>query len=427
MAVPANETTFRQYLAFFFGQQVSLLGSSIAQFAVVWWITLETASTLYLSLAAFVGFVPIVVLGFFTGVVADRFNRKAIIAIADSAQALITVFMIVSFVVGWASITVVLLLIFLRGVCQAFHMPTVGAIIPSMVPLDRLSRINSLGYVFNGAVYMAGPVIAAIMLAFLSIEQILWVDPATFLVAIAILLLIRIPSVRQGLKTTFRQDFSQGLGLIRRGRGLLTLIFLATALNFLIMPLSTLLPYFVRFDHFGGAGDLALVEAVLQGGMLAGGFLMLMLGGFKRKIRAFVAACIIVFAGYAVVSFTPTGWIWFMAAATLILSLPLPAANISVSTIIQMVIPLEFQGRVTAVIGSLASLASPVGMIMAGVLASYVGTASLFLGCAVAGILVLVPAWFLTDIRHVEEMKAGGGAGARAPGEAAAEGPTASA
>ncbi len=409
MGATADETTLRQYLSFFFGQQVSLLGSSISQFAIVWWINLETASAMYLSLAALVGFAPMVVLGFFTGVIADRFNRKAIIALADSAQALITVALIAFFMMGFASIGVVLFLLFLRGVCQAFHMPTVGAIVPSMVPRDKLSRINSLGYVFNGVVSMAGPVIAAILLAFLSIDQILWVDPATFLVSIAILLLIRIPSVRQDIKPTFRQDFAQGLSLIRRARGLLTLIFLATVLNFLLTPLMTLLPYFIRFDHFGNAGDLALVEAVLQGGLLVGGIIMLSISGFKRKIPAFIAACIIIFIGYAVVSFTPTGWVWFMAAAMLILGVPLPAANVSVSTIVQVVVPLEFQGRVGAVIGSLSSLATPLGMIMAGALAGVVGTANLFLGSALAGVVVLILAWLLTDVRHVEDLQATAG------------------
>jgi DHA3 family macrolide efflux protein-like MFS transporter len=173
MVTPANETSFRQYLSFFFGQQFSLLGSSIAQFAIVWWINLETASTLYLSLAAFVGFVPMVILGFFTGVLADRFNRKVIIALADFVQALITVVLIIFFLLGWASIYMVLLLLALRGVCQAFHAPTVTAIVPSMVPQNKLSRINSLEYVLNGVVNVAGPLTAAILLAFFRIEQIL--------------------------------------------------------------------------------------------------------------------------------------------------------------------------------------------------------------------------------------------------------------
>lgn len=404
MATPANETTFRQYLAFFFGQQSSLLGSSITQFAIVWWINIETASTLYLSLAAFVGFVPMVALGFFTGVFADRFNRKAIIALADSFQALTTVILIACFMMGWASVNVVLLLLALRGVCQAFHSPTVSAIVPSMVPPDKLSRINSLEYVMNGVVNVAGPLVAAVLLAFFSIDQILWVDPATFLVAVAILLLTKIPSVRaSGAKTSFRQDFTQGFLLIRKARGLLPLIFLATILNFLLAPFSTLMPYFVRFVHFGAASDLAMVEAVFQGGMLIGGLFMFMSKGFNKKIRAFVISCLIIFTGYAAISFTPTGAFWFMAAVGLVLCLPLPAANVSVRTIIQTVVPLELQGRVSAVIMSLASLAMPLGMVLSGVLADRVGTANLFLGAAIVGITVLLPSWFLTDIRHVED------------------------
>jgi DHA3 family macrolide efflux protein-like MFS transporter len=406
MAAPANETTYKQYLSFFFGQQFSLLGSSIVQFAIVWWINLETASTLYLSLAAFVGFVPMVVLGFFTGVLADRFNRKIIIALADFAQAFITVLLIVSFLMGWASIFVVLVLLAFRGVCQAFHAPTVSAIVPSMVPQNRLSRMNSLEYVLNGAVNVAGPLIAAILLAFVRIEQILWIDPATFLVAVIILLVTKIPSVRETHETTsFKEDFMQGFAFIRSARGLLPLIFLATVLNFLIMPISTLLPYFVKFDHLGVASDLAMVEAVIQGGLLAGGLFMLISKGFKKKIAAFVISILIYLIGYAIVSLTPLGLFWFMAVAGLVFSLPVPIANVSVRTIIQTVVPLKIQGRVSSVIMSLASLASPLGMIMSGALANYVGTANLFLGSALLGVLVLVPSWFLTDIRHVEDMQ----------------------
>ena len=406
MVSPANETTYRQYLSFFLGQQFSLLGSSIVQFAIVWWINLETASTLYLSLAAFVGFVPMVVLGFFTGVLADRFNRKIIIALADFAQAFITVLLIVSFLMGWASIFVVLGLLAFRGVCQAFHAPTVSAIVPSMVPQNRLSRMNSLEYVLSGVVNVAGPLIAAILLAFVRIEQILWIDPATFLVAVIILSVTKIPSVRETHeKTSFKGDFMQGFAFIRSARGLLPLIFLATVLNFLIMPISTLLPYFVKFDHLGVASDLAMVEAVIQGGLLAGGLFMLINKGFKKKIAAFVISILISLIGYAIVSLTPLGLFWFMAVAGLMFSLPVPIANVSVRTIIQTVVPLKIQGRVSSVIMSLASLASPLGMIMSGALANYVGTANLFLGSALLGVLVLVPSWFLTDIRHVEDMQ----------------------
>jgi DHA3 family macrolide efflux protein-like MFS transporter len=406
METIANQKTFRQYLSFLFGQQFSLLGSTIVQFVIIWWITVETGSPVFLSLAALAGFAPMVVLAPFTGVLADRWNRKIVIILADFCQAFATIVLILLFWSNWASIYVVLGMLTVRGIFQTFHAPTVSAIIPSMVPKDKLSRINGLEYVLNGIVQLGGPVIAALLLVFARIDQVLWIDPLTFAIAIAVLVFIRIPSVRGHVeKSSFKKDFKEGLSYVKGARGLLPLIFLATALNFLLMPIVTLLPYYIKFDHLGGVGDLALIEAFLQGGFFAGGAFMLLTKGFSKKIAAFVGSIIISLAGYAIISFTPIGLFWFMAIAALIHTVPVPVANISVRTILQTVVPLEIQGRVGSVVMSLASLATPVGMILSGALAKYVGTSNLFLASALIGILITVPSWFLTKIRHVENMQ----------------------
>ena len=83
-------STFRSYLLFWSGQLASLLGSAISQFVAIWWITLETGSTLYLALASVLGLAPIVILGPIAGVLADRWNCKALILAADLFQALTT-------------------------------------------------------------------------------------------------------------------------------------------------------------------------------------------------------------------------------------------------------------------------------------------------------------------------------------------------
>ena len=108
MEPTANRESFRQYLSFLLGQQFSLLGSSVVQFVIIWWITIETGNPLYLSLAALVGFAPIVILAPFTGVLVDRLNRKTVIVLADSCQSLATIGLIIVFWLDWASIYVVL-------------------------------------------------------------------------------------------------------------------------------------------------------------------------------------------------------------------------------------------------------------------------------------------------------------------------------
>jgi len=383
-----------------------LLGSSIAQFVIIWWITLETGSALYLSIASFLGLVPMVILTPFAGVLVDRWSRKALIGIADFLQALVTVVLIFLFWLSSVSIWQVLVLLTVRGIFQAFHRPAVSAIVPLMVPKPRLSRINGLNYLFTGAVTLIGPVVAALLLAFWRIHQILWIDAVTFVVAVIPLLIIAIPSVRKKQdKASFKKDLGEGLAFIKNGRGFLPLLILATAVNFLFTPLFTLLPYYVKFDHLGEAPDLAIVMAFFQGGILAGGLLMSVIKGFKKKMVAIVSSVYIIFLGYAFVAFTPTGLFWFMAIGGLIMAFCVPVANVSIQTIIQTVVPMKMQGRVNSVTMALASAATPVGMILSGVIVEFTRTANLFLGCTGLGVLVLTLSWFFTDIRHVEKME----------------------
>lgn len=399
--------TFRSYILFWLGQLVSLLGSSIASFVIIWWITLQTESAVYLSIASLVGFAPIVILSPLAGVLADRWNRKGLIATADLLQALTTVALIFLFLSNVVSIWLVLVLLGFRGVFQAFHLPTVSAIIPTMVPKEKLSRMNGLNFLFTGAVNLVGPIAAALLLQFWSISQILWIDAVTFLIAIVPLLYINIPSVRKKQEqTSFRREFGEGLAFVRNARGFLPLIILSTALNFLIAPLDTLLPYFVRFDHFGGVEDLAFVFAFVQGGIIAGGLFMSMIKGFKKKRMIVMALFIYVFfLVYAFAALTPTGLFWFMAIGGFIMLFCIPVINVLYMTIIQTVVPMEMQGRVNSVDMALSNAARPFGMIISGPIAEVIGTANLFSGCALSGMLIFTISWLFTDIRHVEKME----------------------
>jgi DHA3 family macrolide efflux protein-like MFS transporter len=404
MEPKADGSSFRSYLAFFSGQQASMLGSSVVQFVIIWWITVTTGSALYLSAAMLAGFAPMIALAPFAGVLVDRVSRKVLIAVVDLLQALATVMLIALFSLGWISVWPVLLMLVLRSICQAFHVPAAEAIVPIMVPRDKLSRMNSLNYLLNGVMNLTGPIIGAVLLGFLRIEQALWIDPATFLVAIIPLLLIKIPSVRQmHEKPSFKRDLSEGLGFIRHKRGLVPVIFTATLLNFLFTPVSTLLSYFVKFDHFGGVNELALVMAAAQGGAFIGGIMMILVKELKKKMLATMACIMIAYVGYALLAVTPTSLFWFMALGAFIMDISIAPANITLRTIIQVVVPVEMQGRVNSVIMSFASAASPFGMIFAGAIVGYTGTRNLFLSCAAAGTIVLLLSWLFTDFRHAEE------------------------
>lgn len=404
MVVQPDQSTFRSYLLFFGGQMVSLLGSSIAQFVVILWVTVTTGSAFLTSMAAFAGLVPMVLLMPVAGVLVDRAERRRFIAIVDFIQALTTVMLILAFWTSLVSIWVVLALVGLRGVCQAFHLPAVSSIVPAMVPKDKLSRMNGLNFVLFGAVQLVAPAMAAVLLLFASIDQILWLDPITFLVALVALLTIRIPRVNADKpKGSFRKDFAEGLSFMIHKEGLLPLSMLATALNFLLSPLSALMSYFVIYDHLGDASVLALVLISLQGGLLVGGLMMSVLKDIKRKVTMSLVFVFAVFMGYVVVALTPVGSYWLLAAAVAAMGFAVAPANVLINTVIQTIVPLNMMGRVDSVSSSISSAASPIGFLLSGAIVGFIGTGNLFLACAIAGMVTVVVSLLFTNVASLDQ------------------------
>ena len=136
-----NQENYRvkSYLLFLIGQVQSSLGSIIVQFVIILWITLEYESGFYLRLASFFGFAPMVVATLFTGVLVDRYDRKKIIIIVDFVQALVTLILVYLFWTEAVTIIHILLILGIRAFLQAFHMPATEAIVPLMIPKDKLS------------------------------------------------------------------------------------------------------------------------------------------------------------------------------------------------------------------------------------------------------------------------------------------------
>ena len=128
--------------------------------------------------------------------------------------------------------------------------------------------------------------------------------------------------------------------------------------------------------------------------------------GFERKIATVIASIIIAFLGYAMIALTPIGSFWFMALSALVFAVRLPVANVFLQTIMQMVVPLDLQGRVNSVTMALSMAAQPVGILVSGAIVEFTTTSRLFLGCSIVGVALAVASWFFTDIRHLEGLAA---------------------
>ncbi|MFX0074938.1 MAG: MFS transporter, partial [Candidatus Hermodarchaeota archaeon] len=388
MESTATKQTLTHYVFFWIGQLFSLLGSSIIQFVIVWWITVESKNLTIISVAFFFSFIPQFIVGPLAGVFADRWNRKLLIGLSDFFQALTTFSLVLLFFFNVQQVWIVIMINSFRGIFQSMHWPAVNAIIPLMIPKKHLSRMNGLNYLFTGLVNTMGPAIAGVLLTLLAlpISLILWVDIITFLIAITPLLLIKIPPLPEKSvikhEQSYLRELKEGLKVIRMVPGLLSLLFVATVLNFLGTPFSTLMIYFVEETHFGTAGHTAFVLATIQAGMFLGAIAVIIKGEWNKKALIIFIGIIIGEIGHLISALAPQQNFIVIALGGFIFAFIVPFVNTMFLTILQTVIPPNKQGRVMSNVITIATLVSPIGMVISGPIAEIITIQILFISSA---------------------------------------------
>ncbi len=414
MAAPASRQTFIAYLSFWGGQVISLLGSTIVQFVIIWWIVITYLNPIFLAIAYLLGIGVQVLFMPIAGVFVDRWNRKLILCIVDALQAIGAIGLIILFSIQdqFPPLTLywgVIFLITVRGIMSSFHDPAARAIVPLMVPREQLDRLNSLQFVFLGVINIIGPAIGAILFELFPLNILIWVDVITFIIALVPLILITIPKLENELsksellKPSFLHEFREGIKIINSRQGLFALLALITLINLLEIPIIVLGPHFIYYIHSGSVQDLAFIIVASQLGMLLTGIIILIKNGWKRKTLVIVMALYIQTLGYFLQVITPIGMFEFMALGAFIFGCMLPIINAMHRTIIQVVIPPELQGRVTAIATALGGILLPLGMLASGPLADFLGTRVLFLIANILCILVITFMWLFTDLRSLDK------------------------
>jgi DHA3 family macrolide efflux protein-like MFS transporter len=407
----ANKDTFRSYLFFWIGQLFSLLGSMVVFFVITFWIADVYNDPMLSAFSSFLFVLMMTICMPIAGVLADRISRKKLIIIVDSLQALATFLLIIIFQFGAANIWIVFAFISLRSVFQAFHMPTVNAIIPTMVPKDKLTRINGINFLFTGVVQLLSPFIGAVLLIFFinSIFMIFWVDVITFFIALFPLILITIPSVKKVNhseekvdKSSFIKEFRLGLKTIKFIPGLIIMILLSMLLNFLVQPVNSLMALFIINNHGGGAPQLALTEMILTGGMIAGALFTSIKKNWKNKLKVIFISIAIALIGYMIFAVAPSGSYLVLSIGGVILGFNLPIINSLYQTFLQTTVPVDKLGRVTSIDHTLSSAISPVGSLLSGPMALILGIPLLFFYCGLLGVVITAGFWLATNIRKVD-------------------------
>lgn len=370
------------------GQAVSMVTSGAAGFAAVWYITENTGSAWMLAIAGICAYLPQGLLSPFGGLIADRFNRKSVMIVADMSIGVISLGLGIAVLLGQVSMFLIMLLIIVRSVGQAFHSPAMMAAMPMLVPEKHLLRINTLDQLLLSITNIGAPAFGIFLYTVIGLHAVMFLDFAGALVAVGGLALAKIPTVRD--ETTENQNvvanIYDGWKALSVNKGLIVLLAGVTLGMMAFGPMGMFFPLMTA-DHFSGDGMMAsIVEAAFGIGMLVGSLVLMIWGGGKHLARLIVIAALLVGITVAACGLlTPNMFAGFVVLSGL-MAVACAWFNGPMITLVQKNVPEEKMGRALSFISASIGIASPVGILVGGVAAEALGIAQFFF---VDGLIVI--------------------------------------
>jgi DHA3 family macrolide efflux protein-like MFS transporter len=386
----------KKVTVFLVGQTITTFGSLLVQYALLWHLTLTTKSGVVLALAAVFGFLPQAIVSIFAGVWADRVNRKLMIIVSDSTIALATLVLAFFMLSGVDDLWLIFLVMAVRSIGAGIQMPAISALIPQIVPTDKLMRVNGINSSVQSSLLIIGPVAAAGIYSTVSLAAILFVDVVTAVIGLSLLATIAVPTLSRAAsddKPSYFTDLREGLkyifshDLVRWVMVIYSIVFL------LVVAPSNLSPLMLVRTFGDDVWLLTILELSFGIGMVAGGALMAIFGSKADRLGMMVGTSIL-FGVLAVVMGFTTNLILFYTLFFLI-GLAVPAFSTSSMTLLQETVEPERQGRVFGFVGIVMAVAMPLGMAVLGPLADIVSVEILLIATGAITVLIAVVAVLL--------------------------------
>ncbi len=397
-----QESWLRNIILFLSSQTISLFGSSLVQYAIMWHITLTTESGLMMTLYIICGFIPTFILSPIAGVWADRYNRKMLIMLSDGLIAFSTLILAILFLMGFDSIWLLFVMAAIRAFGTGVQTPSVAAILPQVVPKEKLTKVNGANGSIQAIIMFISPMVSAALLANTAIEVIFFIDVITAAIAIfTMLTLVKISVHKKAAEkqtTSYFADFKEGLKYINN-HSFLKSFFIFFAIFFVLMaPAAFLTPLQVTRSFGGDVWQLTAIELAFSIGMIAGGGIIASWGGFHNKINTMTLASVIMGACTLALGIAPTFWMYLIFMG--LFGIAMPIFNTPTTVLLQEKISEEYLGRVFGVMGMISTSMMPIGMLIFGPLADIIAIEWLLLG---TGFFILILTIFLSRNRALNE------------------------
>jgi MFS family permease len=428
--LPGGVKPLTNFGLLWFGQSVSLIGSAISDFALGIWVYQSTGSVLQFALISLAFVLPRLLVAPLAGVLVDRWPRRRVMLLSDCAHALLMGVVLLLAYSGGLQSWHLYLITALGAIVASFQQPAYQASIPQLVPTAQLGRANGLVDLAQGVAQLAAPLGGGLLLVWVGLPGIVLLDLLTFFVALATLVLVKIPPLVSAPAHTpptaiiWRQELWAGWRFICQDRGLLALMVYITVTVFLIGFAQVLTPPLIL--SLGNEAMLGLILTIGGIGMLTGGVVMSAWGGPRPRIYGLLIFDLLVVVALLLAALQTA--LPLLALAAFLFFVGLPISRSSAQSIWQSKVPAQYQGRVFATRDMLAISATPLAYLVAGPLADYFfqpllrhdgllaptlgewigvgpgrGIALLFLLLGLLFLLTNLIAWRTPALRHVEE------------------------
>lgn len=382
-----QNTWKRNITLFLISQQCSIFGSSVASFAIIWYITLQTSSGVAITAVTLAAFLPQIVTSLFAGVWADRYNRKLLIIVPDLFIAGSTLILIILFWMGIQSIPMLIVISAVRSFGSGVQMPSVLAIVPQLVPSEKLVRINGINSTLNSMLFLASPAVAGILLGGLGIEFALLTDVITAILAVIFMTFLFLPArSREAMPENVGaiRDIVDGLRYTKEHPFLLRLMIIYAIVFVLITPAAFLTPLYVERTFGPEVWKLTMNEITWSAGMLLGGIYVAVKGTFRNKFFVMFICTASFGVTFGLLGLAPNFTIYLIILV--ISGLFMPAYSAADTVLIQENVAEHMMGRVFSLVQIIASISMPLGMLFFGPLADFISLRYILIG---SGILLI--------------------------------------
>lgn len=343
------------------GQLVSVIGSALSAFVIGVWVYLDTGSVTQFVLIEFCAAVPGILLSPVAGVVADRWDRKRIMLVADLGAGLATAILLALVASDALTVWPIYLTTALSSACNTFHLVAYSALVPSLVPKKHLGRVNGLMQITQG-VQIAAPLVAGALLGLVGLRGVLVIDLVSMAVAVTTLAVTRLPQAVVASSEETPTGFFAGLRYLRGKRGLVDLVVVFCAFNFLFAVAGGLVQPLIL--SFSSPATLGVLMAAGGSGLFVGSLVMAAWGGPKRRIDGVYLGLVLGGIFLVLHSLYPSPWLIAVAAPCFLFTLPL--VNTTAMTLVQTKVDPAVLGRVLGAVRMLATAATPIAFLLIG-------------------------------------------------------------